>query len=143
MMYYNTTTGELTTAPPWGISVQVSEDNKVIWLGSDWQEVADDFEPTVDMEPAKAIKVARLKAAAPDAVYSKAPQYKQANAALGILSVEDVKTITDWIQTVRKVTSDMEREITAATDSNTLEGIAVTTAAILARAKTDALGQSG
>jgi len=58
-MYYNSTTGELTNAAPWGNHYY--DDDLKAELFSEWSEVADNYTPTITLTEAQATAITSLK----------------------------------------------------------------------------------
>lgn len=66
----------------------------------------------VDINRIRQAKIQKFKQeVAPELVYVKAPQFKQINSALNIYSEESKNSIISWIQSVRKVSDEIEAEI--------------------------------
>lgn len=71
----------------------------------------------------KASKIELLKIAGREAVYTHAPEYKQANAALGIYSQEETELIRAWIQSVRSIVNEKEAAIENTQDKAAVDSV--------------------
>ena len=65
--------------------------------------------------------VQRIKQKAMEKILAVAPEYKQRNAALGLLSEEEAQTIKSHIQNVRNISNSLEQQILAVTWDGTEE----------------------
>lgn len=73
----------------------------------------------------KASRIQLLKLAGKEVVYTHAPEYKQANAALGVYDQATADLIKTWIQAVRAVVNEKEAAINVATDRAAADAVDV------------------
>lgn len=60
-------------------------------------------------------QLAYIREHAKELILATAPEYKQRNAALGLLSEQETQTVKDFIQNVRNISNQLEAQITAIT----------------------------
>jgi len=77
----------------------------------------------MSLEDAKASAIADMKASAGDEILEAAPDYKQRNAALGILTTEEIDTIKTAIEATRTKCDAKEAAIAACTTADELIAI--------------------
>lgn len=82
----------------------------------------------------KASRIVLLKTAGKEAVYTHAPEYKQANAALGVYDQATADLIRAWIQAVRAVVNEREAAINGAPDRAAVDAVAISYDSIYAAA---------
>ena len=56
-----------------------------------------------------------IREMAKDKILEVAPEYKQRNAALGLLTAQEVQEIKDDIQSIRTISNNLEQQILAVT----------------------------
>lgn len=97
-------------------------DTPVLDKPHEYAELDDSDQWRINIESIKQSKISKFKnEIAPKLVYTKAPEYKQVNSALGIYPEEKRTEIIGWIQAVRKLTDEIEAEITAIKDAQQID----------------------
>ena len=82
----------------------------------------------------KASRIGLLKLAGKEVVYTHAPEYKQANAALGVYDQATADLIRAWIQAVRTVVNEREAAISGAPDRAAVDAVDVSYDSVYAAA---------
>ena len=69
----------------------------------------------------KTLQLEYIRETAKQLIFAVAPEYKQRNAALGLLSLEETEEIKNHIQTIRTISNQKETEILSVTWDGTEE----------------------